>query len=196
MKANLELLQEIKNQFENESKLSLTLINRYLQALNFRYKTSIQKFIQQNNLQDIGIEIEVTLDDVLIKINKNKLENLIRIPNLLNIKDYKSLDRFMRIFLKAVDSIIDTESKFIEEEKLMESQEIKAKEIKEKEREEKLESMGIYDKDSPKIDPDGLFKDPEVKKAEENIEKIYNSIDEKLAPPPAPNLAELKIPGI
>ena len=192
MKANLELLQEIKNQFENESKLSLTLINRYLQALNFRYKTSIQKFIQQNNLQDIGIEIEVTLDDVLIKINKNKLENLINIPNLLNIKDYKSLDRFVRVFLNAVDSIIDTESKFIEEEKLMESQEIKVKEDEKK----RLESIGVYDKDSPEIDPEGLFKKPEVKEAEEKIEKIYNEISSTPTPPPAPDLNKLNIPGI
>jgi len=180
MKANLELLKEIKEHFENESKLSLTLINRYLNALNFKYKTSIQRFIQRNSLQDIGIDIEVTLEDVLIKIDKEKLQNLINVPNVLTIKEYKSIDRFIRILKKAIDSIIDTKSKFIEDEKIIESQEIKVETDMEASNKKELESIGIYDKDSPEIDPDGLFKNPEVKKAENEINKIFDKVTDEV----------------
>jgi len=88
MKANLDLLKDIKDQFNKDSKISLTLINRYLNALNFKYKTSVQRFISQNNLEELGISIDVGSDEIKIKIEKSKLLNLTKIPNLLNSKEY------------------------------------------------------------------------------------------------------------
>jgi len=95
MKANLDLLKEIKNQFETSGKVSLTLINRYLNALNFRYKTSIQRFIQHNNLEEAGLTIEVTETEVIVCINKSKLHDLSKIRSnleLLNKKRIKAVE--------------------------------------------------------------------------------------------------------
>ena len=99
MKGNLELLEEIQFQFKNSSEVSLTLINRYLNALNFKYKTSVQQFIRANNLKDLGIEIIVGSDDVKIKIDKNKLLDIVNIPNIL--EDFMK----KRISKKAIEKV-------------------------------------------------------------------------------------------
>jgi len=83
LKANLELLQTIKQQFESTGKVSLTLINRYLHSLNFKMKQSIQKFIEINHLPEFGITISVETDDVKISINKRKVQQSLKIKNVL-----------------------------------------------------------------------------------------------------------------
>ncbi len=133
MKANLELLRQIQDQFEKESKISLTLINRYLNALNFRYKTSVQQFIKHNNLQDLGIEIIVEQDDVKIKINKRKLKNLGKIKNFLDLKEDSKLIK------KEIQRLIKLEGEF-EAEKEIENVEVKT-EIENQE--DRVKSIGF-----------------------------------------------------
>jgi hypothetical protein len=85
MKVNLNLLLTIKDQFETTGQISLTLINRYLQSLNFRMKQSIQKFIQINHLSEFGISILVDSDDVKIKVDKNKVFESLKVKNVLKV---------------------------------------------------------------------------------------------------------------
>ena len=134
MKSNLEMLQEIKDQFQRANKLSLTLINRYLSALNFRYKTSIQRFIQHNNLQEIGIDIEVTSEEVLITINKSKLKNLTKVPNMLDVVMFK----------RSIKSLVKLNSDIIEAEKVIDGIEAEI-ESEDKEDKENNDPMKIKD---------------------------------------------------
>jgi hypothetical protein len=83
MKINLGLLQTIKEQFESNGKISLTLINRYIHSLNFRMKQSIQKFIQSNHLHEFGIRVVVEEDDVKIQVNKKKVQDSLKVENVL-----------------------------------------------------------------------------------------------------------------
>jgi hypothetical protein len=83
MKINLGLLQNIKEQFESNGKVSLTLINRYIHSLNFRMKQSIQKFIQSNHLHEFGINVVVEEDDVKIQVDKKKVQESLKVENVL-----------------------------------------------------------------------------------------------------------------
>jgi hypothetical protein len=83
MSANLKLLDTIREQFESSGKISLTLINRYLQSLNFRMKQSIQKFIQINHLHEFGINVVVDAEDVKIQVNKKKVQESLKVKNVL-----------------------------------------------------------------------------------------------------------------
>jgi len=83
MQANLKLLETIKEQFESSGKISLTLINRYMQSLNFKMKQSIQKFIQINHLHEFGINVVVEVDDVKIQVNKRKVLGSLEVKNVL-----------------------------------------------------------------------------------------------------------------
>jgi hypothetical protein len=85
MGVNLKLLLSIKEQFETSGRISLTLINRYLQSLNFRMKQSIQKFIQVNHLPEFGISIIVEENDVKINVNKRKVQEALRVKNVLRV---------------------------------------------------------------------------------------------------------------
>jgi len=85
MGINLKLLLTIKEQFETSGKISLTLINRYLQSLNFRMKQSIQKFIQANHLHEFGINVLVEVDDVKIVVNKKQVISTLKIKNVLRV---------------------------------------------------------------------------------------------------------------
>lgn len=83
MSMNLKLLQNIKEQFESSGSISLTLINRYLHSLNYRMKQSIQKFIQMNHLHEFGINVAVEDDDVKIVVNKKKVQESLKVRNVL-----------------------------------------------------------------------------------------------------------------
>lgn len=83
MQSNLELLKTIREQFNRNGQLSLTLINRYLQSMNYKVKTSIQAYIQLNHLDEFGINILVESDDVKIVIDKKKVTEAVTVRNLL-----------------------------------------------------------------------------------------------------------------
>jgi hypothetical protein len=154
MKANLDLLKDIKDQFNKDSKISLTLINRYLNALNFKYKTSVQRFISQNNLEELGISIDVGNDEIKIKIDKIKLLNLTKVPNLLNSKEYcekieelneedkfQCLRKYSKNILRNIEIITNVKSDFIKEEKEIEKVVSKVKIASEVEAVEELPSL-------------------------------------------------------
>jgi len=94
MKINLELLETIKDQFESNGNLSLSLINRYLQSLNFKMKTSVQRFIADNHLSEFGISVVVTDTDVILKVNKKKVRASIKTKNILKVA-YPSVSKIM-----------------------------------------------------------------------------------------------------
>jgi len=82
MKNNLELLDQIRSQFESKAgSISLTLINRYLNSLNYKVSTSVQRFLANNNLEFFGITIEIKNGEVLLIIDKSKLNNSLEINN-------------------------------------------------------------------------------------------------------------------
>ncbi len=83
MKINLELLHTIKDQFSVSGSISLALINRYLQSLNFRMKTSVQRYVSDNHLSEFGIDIIITDNDVQLKVDKRKVKRTIKIKNIL-----------------------------------------------------------------------------------------------------------------
>jgi len=83
MKNNLELLEQIKLQFSKSGSISLTLINRYLQSLNFKVSTSVQRFLANNNLEFFGISIEIKDNEVVLVINKKKLESSLSSSNII-----------------------------------------------------------------------------------------------------------------
>ena len=104
MKANLELLEQIKHQFHKDGSIALTLINRYLQSLNYKYKTSIQKYIQLNGLQNFGVGIDIHNDEVIIHIDKVKLKNSLKIENIL-FKENKDLSKKFNRIKKAISKM-------------------------------------------------------------------------------------------
>ena len=81
--SNLEMIDNIKNEFESTGTINLTLINRYIRSLNFKTYVSVQQFIKNNALTKNGIEIKNTSSSVVIHINKYKLKNLIKMENNL-----------------------------------------------------------------------------------------------------------------
>lgn len=80
---NIKLLNEIRDQFEKNGAISLTLINRYLHSLNFKMKTSIQRFIQMNHLSEFGIHVSVNEDDVKIIVDRKKVYKTLKVTNVL-----------------------------------------------------------------------------------------------------------------
>jgi len=83
MAINLNLLEEIKTQFESSGSISMTLINRYLSSLNFKMKQSIQKFIQTNHLHEFGIHSVIDVDDVKIVVDRKKVQEQLKVDNVL-----------------------------------------------------------------------------------------------------------------
>lgn len=104
MKSNLELLEQIKHQFQKDGSIALTLINRYLQSLNYKYKTSIQKYIQLNGLENFGVGIDIHNDEVIIHIDKVKLKNSLKIENIL-FKENKDLSKKFNRIKKAISKM-------------------------------------------------------------------------------------------
>ena len=104
MKSNLELLEQIKHQFQKDGSIALTLINRYLQSLNYKYKTSIQKYIQLNGLENFGVGIDIHNDEVIIHIDKAKLKNSLKIENIL-FKENKDLSKKFTRIKKAISKM-------------------------------------------------------------------------------------------
>jgi len=85
MGINLTLLENIKDQFESDGKISLTLINRFIHSLNYRMKQSIQKFIQMNYLQEFGINTVIEDDEVKIQVDKKKVQISLKVKNVLKV---------------------------------------------------------------------------------------------------------------
>lgn len=81
--ANLEMVKTIKETFERDGTIDLTLINRYIKSLPFKSYTSVQQFININALGKNGITTITTDSAVKIHIDQKKLLNLIKMSNNL-----------------------------------------------------------------------------------------------------------------
>jgi hypothetical protein len=79
---NIKMINEIARQFQEDGKLNLTIINKYMKSLNYKHWQSIQNFIQVNHLKEHGFDIEmspkisVVLDTQKIKTSITMLNNL------------------------------------------------------------------------------------------------------------------------
>jgi hypothetical protein len=76
-KINMALLQNIESAFFNGEPLSLITINKYLDAMSWKSSTSIQDFINKNNLQKHGIKIIIDSDSIKIQLDAQKLQELV-----------------------------------------------------------------------------------------------------------------------
>ena len=83
-KVNMQLLQNIEMAFFNGEPLPLITINKYLDAMSWKSSTSIQDFINKNNLQSHGIRIIVDNDSIKIKLDAQKLQELVFQENNLS----------------------------------------------------------------------------------------------------------------
>jgi galactitol-specific phosphotransferase system IIB component len=120
MKINLDLLRVIQDQFQKNGEISLALINKYLGSLNFKMKTSIQRYIKDNHLEEFGIDIIVSTDEVHLKIDKRKVKQSIKTENHLR-KAYPGVMKEVVSELDAelqaerADVVIETAEAFEEE---------------------------------------------------------------------------------
>lgn len=98
LQANMELLELIKEQYKSHGYIQLTLINRYINSLEFKNKQSITDFIKNNFLQEYGITIVQEKDDMKIHINENKVKDLITMDNNLQeiIPEYFSRENELK----------------------------------------------------------------------------------------------------
>ena len=122
MSANLKLLETIREQFMTQGRISLTLINRYLQSLNFRMKQSIQKFIQVNHLNEFGINVIVEENDVKIQVDKRKVSESLKVKNVLRTA-YPKTAREEVSGLKAELAMEDADAG-VEAEEIMETEKL------------------------------------------------------------------------
>ena len=74
---NMKLLSEIKENFYNGDPIPLIVINKYLDAMAWKSTTSIQQFLQQNRLHEYGINIIVDPTSIKIKLDIEKLQEVI-----------------------------------------------------------------------------------------------------------------------
>jgi len=83
LQMSLELLFDLKNSFEKKGELPLTLINRYIESLNYKNRMSAAEFIRTNQLSDVGITVKVNSKEVYVKIDVDNLKNHIEHHNVL-----------------------------------------------------------------------------------------------------------------
>ena len=98
MVANNEMIREIRAQFNSDGSLPMTIINRYMASINFKFKTSIQKFIRMNNFEKYGITHKVRIDGIPeIFVDRDKFERSTTVENEIfrykNARDILAADR-------------------------------------------------------------------------------------------------------
>jgi hypothetical protein len=79
----LDILFDLRNSFEQKGELPLTLINRYIESLNYKNRSSAAEFIRINQLSDIGINVKVNSKEVYVKIDIEMLKVIISNHNVL-----------------------------------------------------------------------------------------------------------------
>jgi len=83
MTANMGLIKNIRTQYEKFGFIQITLINRYIDSMEFKNTQSITEFIKLNLLEEYGITIGITENGTNIHIDKEKISSLINIDNNL-----------------------------------------------------------------------------------------------------------------
>ena len=81
--SNIEMIETIKSTYEQTGEIDLTLINKYIKSLNYKTFTGVQQFIDINILKENGIHSITNSQSVKIRIEKEKIKNLIYMKNNL-----------------------------------------------------------------------------------------------------------------
>ena len=77
------LINNLREEFTSNGKLYLTLVNRYMDSINYKNRTSITEFIRQNNLGGI---VKLDRDQrgrMFVHINVQALKELVKVENVL-----------------------------------------------------------------------------------------------------------------
>ena len=85
----MNMVDELRSIFEKEGKLPLALVNRYMESLNYKNKSSVADFVRQNNLNKF-IRTKVGAKGVLIELEVAELRKMIETENQL-LKLYKEM---------------------------------------------------------------------------------------------------------
>ena len=78
----IALLGEMETHFNNTGKIPLPLINRYLDSLNYRSRTSISDFIRENKLTGM-VKVKVEGRNVYVEVDVNELKKMIETENAI-----------------------------------------------------------------------------------------------------------------
>ena len=90
MQHTMEMVYELKTFFEKTGKLPLALVNRYMESLNYKNRSSVSDFVRQNNLEAI-IQTKLTREGTaMINLNVAGIRKLIETKNIL-IELYKEI---------------------------------------------------------------------------------------------------------
>ncbi len=82
MASVMSMVDELRMIFEKEGKLPLALVNRYMDSLNYKNKSSVADFVRQNNLNKF-IRTKVGAKGIMIELEVAELRKLIETRNVL-----------------------------------------------------------------------------------------------------------------
>ena len=82
MQNTMDMVYQLKDIFNQTGKLPLALVNRYMESLNYKNRSSVSDFVRQNNLGSY-VKTDVTVKGVLIELNVVELKKLIETKNIL-----------------------------------------------------------------------------------------------------------------
>ena len=85
MANNMEMVEEIKTNYNNYGMIGMDLINKYILSLNYKVHRNVIEYITTNQLHRFGIDILKHEGFMKVKIDKNKLKESIYIQNNLGI---------------------------------------------------------------------------------------------------------------
>ena len=83
MANNMEMVEEIKTNYNNYGMIGMDLINKYILSLNYKVHRNVIEYITTNQLHRFGIDVLKHEGFMKVKINKNKLKESIYIKNNL-----------------------------------------------------------------------------------------------------------------
>ena len=83
MANNMEMVEEIKTNYNNFGMIGMDLINKYILSLNYKVHRNVIEYITSNQLHRFGIDVLKHEGFMKIKIDKNKLKESIYIKNNL-----------------------------------------------------------------------------------------------------------------
>ena len=85
MANNMEMVEEIKSNYNTHGMIGMDLINKYILSLNYKVHRNVIEYITSNQLHRFGIDVLKHEGFMKIKIDKNKLKESIYIQNNLGV---------------------------------------------------------------------------------------------------------------
>ena len=74
MANNMEMVEEIKSNYNTHGMIGMDLINKYILSLNYKVHRNVIEYITSNQLHRFGIDVLKHEGFMKIKIDKNKLK--------------------------------------------------------------------------------------------------------------------------